>query len=77
MHRSLPIPLFNFSDKDYTLCQQRVILNGEHAKTKFALRASEVICDSEVHFVSEVSPNGEVMANLTSLRACGEQLHCA
>ena len=45
----------------------RDTLNGEHAKTKFALRASEAICDSEVHFVSEVSPNGEVMANLTSL----------
>ncbi|MBO7196385.1 MAG: hypothetical protein J6V80_03530, partial [Clostridia bacterium] len=30
------------------------------------LRASEVIFDSEVHYVSEVSPNGEV-ANLTSL----------
>ena len=34
----------------------RVILNGEHAKTKFAPRASEVIFDSEVHLVSEVSP---------------------
>ena len=38
----------------------RVLLNREHAKTKFALSASEVICDSEVHFVSEVSPDGEV-----------------
>ena len=44
----------------------RDVLNGEHAKTKFALWASEVIFDSEVHFVSEVSPIGEV-ANLTSL----------
>ena len=44
-----------------------VVLNGEHAKTKFALRASEAICDSEVHFVSEVSPDGEAWANLTSL----------
>ena len=35
--------------------------------TKFAPRASEVIFDSEVHFVSEVSPDGEVWANLTSL----------
>ena len=42
----------------------RVILNGEHAKTKFALWASEVIFDSEVHFVSEVSPDGEVMGKL-------------
>ena len=32
------------------------------------LRASEVILDSEVHFVSEVLPNGKV-ANLTSLGA--------
>ena len=32
-------------------------------------RASEVIQDSEVHFVSEVSPDGEALANLTSLRA--------
>ena len=46
---------------------QRVLINGEHAKTKFALRASEVIFDSEVHFVSEVSLCGEVKANLTSL----------
>ena len=38
----------------------RVILNGEHAKIMFALQASEVIFDSEVHFVSEVSPGGEV-----------------
>ena len=30
------------------------------------LRASEVILDSEVHFVSEVLPNGKV-ANFTSL----------
>ena len=50
--------------------------------TKFALRASEVIFDSEVHFVSEVSPNGEVMGKfnftasvsyVTSL--CITQLH--
>ena len=40
-----------FSVKDNTL-------------TKFALWASEVISDSEVHFVSEVSPNGEVMGKL-------------
>ena len=37
-----------------------MILQAEHhATTKFALRASEVILDSEVHFVSEVSPDGE------------------
>ena len=42
----------------------RDVLNGEHAKTKFALWASEVIFDSEVHFVSEVSPDGEVMGKL-------------
>ena len=29
-----------------------------------SLRASEVIFDSEVHFVSEVSPDGEVMGKL-------------
>ena len=34
----------------------RDVLNGEYAKTKFALWASEVIFDSEVHFVSVVSP---------------------
>ena len=28
------------------------------------LLASEVICDSEVYFVSEVSPDGEVMGKL-------------
>ena len=39
----------------------------ENTLTKFALWASEVIFDSEVHFVSEVSPVGEVVANLTSL----------
>ena len=44
-----------------------ILLTEYHAKTKFALRASEVIFDSEVHFVSEVSPCGEVKANLTSL----------
>ena len=32
--------------------------------TKFALRASEVIFDSEVYFVSEVSPDGEVNGKL-------------
>ena len=45
-----------FSVKDNTL-------------TKFALWASEVISDSEVHFVSEVSPAAKCWANLTSLRA--------
>ena len=42
-------------------------------KLSLPLRASEVIFDSEVHFVSEVSPDGEAQsckatrANLTSL----------
>ena len=36
-------------------------------KLSLPSRASEVIFDSEVHFVSEVSPDGEVWANLTSL----------
>ena len=31
---------------------------------KFALRASEVIFDSEVHFVSEVPPCGEVKGDI-------------
>ncbi|MBO5010386.1 MAG: hypothetical protein J6D20_06825 [Clostridia bacterium] len=34
---------------------------------KFAQGVSEFIYDSEAHFVSEVSPDGEVLANLTSL----------
>ena len=33
-------------------------------KLSLPSRASEVIYDSEVHFVSEVSPNGEVMGKL-------------
>jgi hypothetical protein len=41
-----------FSFKDNTL------------KLSLPLRASEVIHDSEVHFVSEVSPDGEVMDKL-------------
>ena len=41
-----------------------ILLTEYHAKTKFALWASEVIFDSEVHFVSEVSPDGEVMGKL-------------
>ena len=46
----------------YTL--ERDVLNGQITLTKFALWASEVIFDSEVHFVSEVSPDGEVMGKL-------------
>ena len=46
----------------YTL--ERDVLNGQITLTKFALWASEVIFDSEVHFVSEVSPDGEVMSKL-------------
>ena len=55
----------------------RVLLNREHAKTKFALSASEVICNSKVHFVSEVSPDGEVMGKLNFTASICEQLHCA
>ena len=33
-------------------------------KLSLPLRASEVIFDSEVHFVSEVLPNGEVVGKL-------------
>ncbi len=33
-------------------------------KLSLPLRASEVIFDSEVHFVSEVSPDGEVTGKL-------------
>ena len=57
----------NFKYKTKAASFSRVILNGEHAKTKFALWTSEVISDSEVHFVSEVSPNGEVMGKLNRL----------
>ncbi len=39
------------------------------------MRASEVACGSEVHYVSEVSPNGEMKANLTSLCDEGAKLH--
>ena len=40
------------------------------------LRASEVIYDSEVHFVSEVLPDGKVdKLNFTVSKS--EQLHCA
>jgi len=41
-----------------------VLSSTENTLTKFALWASEVIFDSEVHFVSEVSPDGEVMGKL-------------
>ena len=49
--------------------EQKEIFEKFHAcwseyLTKFALWASEVISDSEVHFVSEVSPDGEVMGKL-------------
>ena len=56
---------------------QRDVLNGQITLTKFALRASEVIFDSEVHFVSEVSPYGEVMGKLNFTASICEQLHCA
>ena len=38
-------------------------------KLSLPLRASEVIYDSEVHFVSEVSPDGEIMGKLNFTRA--------
>ena len=46
-------------------------------KLSLPLRASEVIFDSEVHFASEVSPNGEVTGKLNFTVSLGEQLHCA
>ena len=46
-------------------------------KLSLPLRASEIIYDSEVHFVSEVSPNGEVMGKRNFTVSLGEQLHCA
>ena len=46
-------------------------------KLSLPLRASEVICDREVHFVSEVSPCGEVMGKLNFTTSLDEQLHCA
>ena len=39
--------------------------------------ASEVIYDSEVHFVSEVSPCGEVTGKLNFTASLYEQLHKA
>ena len=42
--------------------------------TKFALRQVKLSCDSEVYFVSEVSPDGEV-AKLTSLWTFSSKLH--
>ena len=52
-----------------------MLLTEHHANTKFALRASEVICDSEVHVVSEVSPKGRsksciaTRANITRVKS--------
>ena len=39
------------------------------AQLSLPLRASEIIFDSEVHFVSEVSPNGEAMGKFNFTRA--------
>jgi len=44
--------------------------------TKFALRASEVIFDSEVHFMSEVLPSAK-HGKLNFTASPCEQLHCA
>ena len=46
-------------------------------KLSLPLRASEVILDSEVHFVSEVSPDGEVMGKLNFTASEAWKLHCA
>ena len=45
-------------------------------KLSLPLRASEVTYGSEVHFVSEVSPVGEVVGNLNFTASFCEQLHC-
>ena len=58
-----------------TIADQRDVLNGQITLTKFALWASEVIFDSEVHFVSEVSPYGEVMGKL-NFTCAQHKLHC-
>ena len=46
-------------------------------KLSLPFRASEVIFDSEVHFVSEVSPDGEVMGklNFTASVNCATSLY--
>ena len=51
-------------EKKKNALRQRDVLNGQITLTKFALWASEVISDSEVHLVSEVSPDGEVRGKL-------------
>ena len=47
---------------------KRDFQNAKHFGSLFLLslplRASEVICDSEIHFVSEVSSTDEVMGKL-------------
>ena len=45
-------------------------------KLSLPLRASEVTHGSEVHFVSEVSPVGEVLGKLNFTASFCEQLHC-
>ena len=81
MHLSSPrdkniVPLAHFK----THLSRWVFVFISREQLNLPVRASEVIFDSEVHFVSEVSPIGEV-ANLTSLEAkpqtslCYTQLH--
>ena len=66
------------SKKQYKKAQLCVFYLTEN-KLKLSLPqgASEVIFDSEVHFVSEVSPHGEVMGKLNFTRAIARtSLHC-
>ena len=64
--------MFAPSDIFQILCQEYhpisvLSLSENTLKLSLPQGASEVVFDSEVHFVSEVSPVGEVVANLTSL----------
>ena len=54
------------SPRDNKKCSENrsIFLLSLGEQLSLPLRASEVIFDSEVHFVSEVSPNGEVMGKL-------------
>ena len=67
---------FTFNDKNAHRISV-LSLTENTLKLSLPLGASEVTCDSEVHFVSEVSPNGEVMGKLNFTASLGEQLHCA
>ena len=54
----------NVSEIQKALCFGRVLFLSLGEQLSLPLRASEVIFDSEVHIVSEVSPNGEVTGKL-------------